>query len=281
MTLPPAWQALASRLKELPAWSRHSMEWTASTGSTNDDLKTGWKSSPARHRLRIAGHQTAGRGQRGRVWTAAPGAGLLFSFSWRWENADAAWEIPLRAGLAVHAACRPFVRDPSRLWLKWPNDLCLGEGKLGGILVESTLQEGALSLIVGVGINLRRPEAVIDGGDGPAMPAAAIADEISHQGEALPAAVLEKFVVQWNDQMSSAPWTARQLVAAYEQAAAPFLGRCIRILGGDGMCLVGRVSGFTENGALVILDENGGQRRISDARRVLLADGITGPSPES
>ncbi|HOY68643.1 MAG TPA: biotin--[acetyl-CoA-carboxylase] ligase [Candidatus Ozemobacteraceae bacterium] len=280
MTLPPEWRGLASRLADEPCWSRHLLEWVASTGSTNDDLKAGWAHAPPHRRLRVAGHQTAGRGQRGRGWTAAPEAGLLFSFTWSWECAGTAWEIPLRAGLAMHAACAPFVRDPSRLWLKWPNDLCLGDGKLGGILVESTLRGDGLDLVVGVGINLRRPDAVIDTSDGPALPAAALADEASSSAEAHPWTVLEKFASQWNA-WSGADTGPEQLMAAYERAAAPFLGRRVRILAGDGTSLSGRVTGFAGNGELLVVDENGGQRRVGDARRVLLADAVTGPSPES
>ncbi len=43
--------------------------------------------------------------------------------------------------------------------LKWPNDLLLGGGKLGGILIE--LSSGAPHVaVIGIGLNLRLPEAL-------------------------------------------------------------------------------------------------------------------------
>ncbi|HNW37140.1 MAG TPA: biotin--[acetyl-CoA-carboxylase] ligase, partial [Candidatus Ozemobacteraceae bacterium] len=150
--LPPHWDELAEFMKTLPAWKNHRLEWVARTGSTSDDLKSDWKGTPGAARLRVAGYQSAGRGQRGRHWITAPGDGLLFSFSWDWPHPDSAWEIPFRAGLAVRDALVPFVDDGLSLWLKWPNDLCAGAGKLAGILVESTWVDGALKIIAGIGI---------------------------------------------------------------------------------------------------------------------------------
>lgn len=46
------------------------------------------------------------------------------------------------------------------LSLKWPNDVLLGGNKLAGILLESTQQDGALLLIVGIGVNLGECPAV-------------------------------------------------------------------------------------------------------------------------
>ena len=52
--------------------------------------------------------------------------------------------LSLAAGVAAAQACGPPVR------LKWPNDLLVGERKLGGILVEATTDRA----VCGIGINL-------------------------------------------------------------------------------------------------------------------------------
>ena len=52
--------------------------------------------------------------------------------------------LSLAAGIAAAEACGPSVT------LKWPNDLLLGDRKLGGILVEMT----PLKAVCGIGINL-------------------------------------------------------------------------------------------------------------------------------
>ena len=88
----------------------------------------------------VADHQTEGRGRLGRRWEAPPGSALLASFV-----VPARALAPLAAGVAAATACGPEVR------LKWPNDLMLSGGKVGGILVERRSDR----CIVGTGINLR------------------------------------------------------------------------------------------------------------------------------
>lgn len=87
----------------------------------------------------VADHQSAGRGRLDRRWEAPAGTALLVSFV-----LEPSPVLSLAAGVAAAEACGPSVR------LKWPNDLLLGDGKLGGILVE--VAEGRA--VCGVGINL-------------------------------------------------------------------------------------------------------------------------------
>ncbi len=93
----------------------------------------------------VAGHQTAGRGRRGRTWESRPGTALLVSAVMR----PAPALVTLAAGVALAQACEEVAGVAVRL--KWPNDLLNDEGvKLGGILTE--LVEGAA--VVGLGVNL-------------------------------------------------------------------------------------------------------------------------------
>ncbi len=57
----------------------------------------------------------------------------------------------LLAAVAVHAAL-----DQADVSLKWPNDLLLQGGKLGGILIDTAIdRQGGLEwLVIGVGLNL-------------------------------------------------------------------------------------------------------------------------------
>ncbi len=252
-------------MDSMPLWRNHRLEWVESTGSTNEDLKASGKL-----RLLVAGHQTAGRGQRGRAWTAAPGAGLLFSFSWIWPDIDSAWEISFRTGLAALSALRPFAGGVDKLWLKWPNDICLGDGKLGGILVESTVRDDGLHLVVGIGINLRDPGRLADDEAGPRMKSAALAGcgEMARAADRW--AVLGAFVRSWADQMGLARSGGDALRAAYIEAAGPFWGRNVRIALGDGGVLEGRAVTLGAGGALEIIEKNGGHRLVTDARRLFL-----------
>ena len=103
----------------------------------------------------VAGEQLGGRGSRGRSWYSPPG-GLWLSVLFR-PTASAGVEVmSLRVGLAVAEALDPLL--PRSLQLKWPNDLMLGERKVGGILCEARWQGHALGWVtVGVGLNVRNP----------------------------------------------------------------------------------------------------------------------------
>lgn len=115
----------------------------------NDSGMEGWT-------LVAADYQTAGRGQHGRTWTAQPGTSLMFSLLLRPGSIESAMLLPIRAGLAIAAALDGELGAGARTMLKWPNDLMLNGGKSGGILCESQIRGEEISVIVGVGLNVRR-----------------------------------------------------------------------------------------------------------------------------
>jgi len=99
-------------------------------------------------------NQTAGRGRYGKNWYSPPGAGLCvsmaFSFARKPENIAA---LTLAIGLGVIRALRAC--DVPDVMLKWPNDLVLSDGKLGGILTEAHSQgREVVSIVTGVGLNI-------------------------------------------------------------------------------------------------------------------------------
>ena len=98
--------------------------------------------------LIVAGRQTEGRGRSQRTWQSAPramAASLGIRPTWPIES----WPlIPLVAGLAAADVLGTGVG------LKWPNDLVVGDDKIGGILVEGS---GA-AVIIGCGLNLWWPD---------------------------------------------------------------------------------------------------------------------------
>lgn len=263
--MPEGMNELRSRMNGISAWRNHRLEWIETTGSTNEDLK-----AAGDMRFLVAGHQTAGRGQRGRVWTSVPGAGVLFSFTWIWPDIDSAWKIPLRAGLAVRSALLPFAGGGDRLWLKWPNDICLGSGKVGGILIESTVRAGLLHLVVGIGINLRVPGRLADDGAGPGMRAASL-DECREPADAVNRwTVLGEFVRTWAEWIERPASGGDALISAYIEAARPFWGRSVCVVLGDGGTVEGRAITLAPGGALEICEKNGGRRFVTDARRLTL-----------
>lgn len=104
--------------------------------------------------------QTAGRGRRGRTWVSPFARNLYLSLSWEYEGGAAALEgLSLAVGVAVVRALEEL--GVSGLQLKWPNDLLFHGAKLGGVLLEMVGDaSGRCQVVVGVGINVRMPEAV-------------------------------------------------------------------------------------------------------------------------
>ena len=91
-----------------------------------------------------ADHQTAGRGRRGRAWESPAGSGLLVSVVLR----PVPPLVTLAAGLAAAEACEALAGVATSL--KWPNDVLVGDRKLGGILSELVGD----AAVVGLGLNL-------------------------------------------------------------------------------------------------------------------------------
>jgi BirA family biotin operon repressor/biotin-[acetyl-CoA-carboxylase] ligase len=97
-----------------------------------------------------AAEQTAGRGRRGRIWTAPAGSALLYSAIVRpLERRHAL--LPLAAALAACEAAE-CLESGVECRIKWPNDIWVAERKLAGILIEARPQDGWA--VIGVGLNL-------------------------------------------------------------------------------------------------------------------------------
>ena len=109
--------------------------------------------------LVLADEQIGGRGRGGKSWVSAPGAGIWLTLIERPADISGLEVLSLRAGLRVAAALDRFAPEPIRL--KWPNDLYVDAGKLGGILVEARWREKAVEWVsIGVGVNVRPPANV-------------------------------------------------------------------------------------------------------------------------
>ena len=135
------------------------------TRSTNDDLMTRWRSGELIDPVaRLAKHQSHGKGRAGRVWHALPGDSLAFSLAFPFNKSRLELSgLSLVAGLAViDGLCAALHTNEPLLYeqglrLKWPNDMMVGQAKLGGILIEGgqTTPQDPSWMIIGVGINLR------------------------------------------------------------------------------------------------------------------------------
>lgn len=110
----------------------------------------------------MAREQTAGRGQRGNSWEAAPGMNVTMSIVLRPEALDVTRQWRMSQAVSVGAAkwlCGMLTDVPGAVALKWPNDLYVGDCKIGGILIENSLDGRSIRrAIVGIGLNVNQVE---------------------------------------------------------------------------------------------------------------------------
>jgi BirA family transcriptional regulator, biotin operon repressor / biotin---[acetyl-CoA-carboxylase] ligase len=166
------WQAVVPRL---PTFT---VEVLPRIDSTSSELMRRARDGLLEPVLLAAEEQTAGRGRMGKGWHSKAGQSLTFSLALPLSPAD--WSgLSLAVGVSLAESLGGDVR------LKWPNDLWLNERKLGGILVETAGSgEGASAprtVVIGVGINIARPEAeavqsLAPADAAPAMPPAGLAE---------------------------------------------------------------------------------------------------------
>ena len=192
--------------------------------------------------IAAAGHQTAGRGRLGRTWVSAPGQSLLFSMVLRPDlEADGAVLVTLLAGAAMAEACHSVAGADVRC--KWPNDLVLREGKVGGILIEAKVHDRRIEhLVVGMGINVGDPPAGVENA------AAVRADAIQ-----LLVAFLRRFREIYPP---IGPAFGPAILRAYTPLCAT-LGRQVRARTMDGRIVEGMGVDIDRGGNLLVRTEDG------------------------
>jgi BirA family biotin operon repressor/biotin-[acetyl-CoA-carboxylase] ligase len=129
-----------------------------SIASTNSWLLAQAAPAPGQCRVALAEHQSSGRGRLGRTWLSAPGASLCLSvaFTLRKRSSEIAGLTLALATQVTQVLERTGATDVK---IKWPNDLVLRDGKLGGILTELRSPGSTVTVVAGLGLNLaNRPE---------------------------------------------------------------------------------------------------------------------------
>ena len=103
-----------------------------------------------------ADYQTAGRGQGTNRWESERGKNLTFSMLLhpRGVKAHSQFRVSMAVSLAICKALGQHIGDLS---IKWPNDIYWRNGKIGGILIENTLQgDSVKDCVIGVGLNVNQ-----------------------------------------------------------------------------------------------------------------------------
>ncbi len=236
------------------------------TASTNDCAFEAARQGTAEGAVFVAGRQTAGRGRRGNRWLAPPGENLTFSLLLRPERSLVELsQLPLVVGLAVREVVASRLSSMAREALvKWPNDVLVGSRKIAGILVESRLREGDVSVtVVGIGLNVltARFEGELAGS----------ATSLSRERASIPKEhALEELLVELLDSLE------RRFVRFCRDGLESFLpelsvtdalrGRRVRI--GE---VTGEALGIGDAGELLVLDDAGARHALSAGHVEILA----------
>ena len=195
------WRGSGSRSSVIPIWERPSGDRHADFAPTRSSTDCGREPSGAGSPSGIASvapttwllgraatlandglvvlaeEQTAGRGQRGRLWTVPPRSSILMSIlifppaelrALRLEaHAGNAWLTALAAVTAAELVTDWTGRDAR---IKWPNDVRVEGRKIAGILVERALTPAHLAradgasgarhqgVVIGIGLNVNVDE---------------------------------------------------------------------------------------------------------------------------
>jgi BirA family biotin operon repressor/biotin-[acetyl-CoA-carboxylase] ligase len=208
-----------------------------------------------------ADEQTGGRGRAGRVWHSPPG-NLYASVLLRPRCLpSAAPGLSLLAAVAARQAIANILGElaAEALTLKWPNDILLNSGKLGGVLLESvqTGRRNDLAVVIGVGVNIAQSP-----------------DNLGRRTERLAAYAPDATVPALFEQLASAMHTWMTVWRDGENFAA-IRAEWLRHAHGLGAQASVRVNGTVVDGLFLGLDEQGALRlgdRAGSERRVTAGD---------
>ena len=236
-----------------------------SVGSTNDYLKQLGNGGCKNGTVVAAREQVSGKGRLGRVWKTKKDENVMFSVLLRPKMApsEVSAVTPL-AGLAVCKALREFTGLDCRI--KWPNDVIVGRKKLVGILTEMSAEFDAVEyMIIGIGINVNQSE---------------FPEEIAHKATSLLLETGKKFDKN------------KLLAAVLNQMEAEFINSNLELSAGaleeytslcatvgktvsfsrGGTKLSGIAAGVAENGELIVMFNDGTERRVNSGE--VTAQGI-------
>lgn len=216
--------------------------------STSLEAKRLYNGAPLRV---VAAEQTAGMGRLGRTWQS-PRGGLWMSLATPLRApVDRYAAAPLAAGLAVVEAVEAVCGLSATI--KWPNDVCVGDRKLAGILCQC--EPGRDMLVVGIGINANFPATALP--EGLRRPPTSLLDE---RGAPVDLEALEAMLVSRLDELLAAceqGFFAERVLPGV-QARLCWMGARVRSTDGAGTVFgEGVITGIDENGALLLATDEG------------------------
>ena len=236
---------------------RGTLYWYPSIDSTNTRAKELAKAGAPHGTVLIAGHQTLGRGRMGRTFQSPEGQGVYLSVILRPGcKPEELMHLTCAAGVAAAQAVEQVSGIQPQL--KWINDLVIGTKKLGGILVEMSVDKGLVDYaIIGIGINCLQtredfPHVIAD-----MATSLSLAAEKAIAPQALAGALVENL---WR--MSEILLTQKAaLMDAYKDRCIT-LGKPVQVIRGDEI-RPGKAIDLDLDGGLLVEYEDGSRQVVS------------------
>ena len=227
-------------------------------GSTNTHVLEQLK--PGELFVCLAEMQSAGKGRRGRQWISPFGRNVYLTIGTYMNRPMSELEgLSLVVGMQAVDALRQL--GLADVGLKWPNDLLLGSGKMGGILVEIKSQDrSGTGVVMGTGINLMLSSGDTDLIDQPWSAAATRIDIDRNQLAGVFGAKLIRALQEFENEGFSkfaGKWDDYNL----------FAGKQVRVIRGAEE-IVGTDRGVDQNGNLLL--ERAGDMEVHNSGEVSL-----------
>ncbi len=244
--------ALSENVRRNPEIPLVAIEVVDEIASTSTELLRRAQRKDVHASVLAAEWQTAGRGRRGRKWTAVAGGSLTFSLGWRFDQgAGYLAGLSLAVGVAVIRALE--AEGLPGVELKWPNDLIHRHLKVGGILVELNGDAlGPSTVVVGIGLNVRMPASAKRDIDQPVSDLTAVAGRGAAPIDRN--RLLARLVAELASAFSAYADTGFPPFAAEWQRHHAYQGKPVKLLLPDGASVNGTVAGVDSAGALVLAD---------------------------
>ena len=123
------------------------------TASTNDDAKKYLLEQSSALSIHLSEQQIAGKGRNGKKWISPKGRNVYLSLGWKsalqYSQLDG---LSLSVGTVLATVLNRYTKNDINI--KWPNDLVISQKKISGILIETIDIDGAVGIIIGIGINV-------------------------------------------------------------------------------------------------------------------------------
>ena len=230
--------------------------------STNSAATLAAQSGAVEGSVFVAERQTEGRGRGGNVWHSEPGAIYLSVVLRPRVQANDVLILSLATGLAISAAVEETCGIAPDL--RWPNDVLLGDKKLGGILCELNIDGGKVRhAVIGVGLNVNQakfPEGIRE----------VATSLLQETGKVWPRVELVVAFLQSLEKeyqaLQSAPADAmRSCIVRFEERSSYARGKRVKVPEGGGF--EGVTAGLDERGFLRVKTAEGPRLVISGGVR--------------